>query len=237
MAEIELFSYVKGQSCIHKTHPTLKIILLAIISISITYCTPLYLYYYLSLLLLGLYISKIKKIFNEIKYIVFILITLILFQIVLVRDFSVESLLSIGIYILRICALLFMGRIFTGTTKPEDITPGLYNILRNKKLAENISLTIRLVPTFLISWGEIKETLNSRGLYLRKNPLYILKYITIPMLIETFKKSDSISVAMESRCYYGWIKKDVINNKIDIKLIILVIIPHLLRIKMLLQQG
>lgn len=237
MAEIKLFTYTKGQSPIHKTHPTLKIILLAIISISITYCSALYLYYYLSLLLLGLYISKIKNIFNEIKYITFISITLILFQIILVRDFSVDSILSIGIYILKICALLLMGRIFTGTTKPEDITPGLYNILRNKKLAENISLTIRLVPTFLISWGEIKETLNSRGLYLRKNPLYILKNITIPMLIETFKKSDSISIAMESRCYKGWIKNDVIDNKIDIILIVLVIIPHLLRIKMLLPLG
>lgn len=237
MAEIELFTYDKGCSRLHKTHPTLKIIILSVISISITYGSNFYLVYYLLLLLLGFYTSGIKKVFNELKYILFISLSLLLFQLLLKGDFSIEAILTIGIYILRIFLIILMGRLFTGTTRPEDITPGLFNILRNKKLTENISLTIRLVPTFFIGWAEINETLNSRGLYMRKNPIYILKNISIPLLIETFKNADIISQAMESRCYTGWVKTEATETKIDFLIIFLVTIPHLQLIKMLLPLG
>lgn len=235
MAEIVLFSYEKGDSKIHKLHPTLKILLLSLISISITYGSIFTVIYYILFIALGFYISGIEGDIRQSKYIVFLTIMVILFQIVFTGDFSLETILITALYVVRISLIIFMGKLFTATTKPDDITPSIYNLLPSMSIAENISLTIRLIPTFLISWSEINQTLKSRGLYLRKNPFYILRNITIPLLIETFRKSDTISSSMESRCYSKWVKCKVSENRIDILIILLAILPHLPQIKMLLQ--
>lgn len=234
MASIELFSYKNGNSRLHKAHPTLKILLITLTSYSITYGSGYQLIYYLVLILIGFKTTGLKSLFRGLKYILFIILSLLLFQIIINRDLTLCNLFSNLLYAVRISEVILIGTLFTGSTNPADITPGLYNIIRNKKIAENISLTIRLVPTFLISWREIEQSLNSRGLYLRKDPFYIIKNITIPLLVETFKKADTISMAMESRCYNGWMKEETVNKEIDIKLIILVILPHLLQIRRLL---
>lgn len=237
MAQIELFSYKKGYSKLHRAHPTLKIVLLFVVSFSITYGNGYQLFFYLGLILVGFYTARLNSLFSKLKYILFLAITLILFQVILVGDLTKSTWVSNLIYLAKMTEIILIGTLFSATTRPEDITPGLYNIIRNKKIAENISLTIRLVPTFLISWRSIEESLDARGLYLKKRLIYILKNISIPMLVETFKKADSISEAMESRCYDGWVEQKSTESKIDVILIILVILPHLPRIKMLLLQG
>lgn len=237
MANLDLFSYTKVNSRLHRTHPTLKIVLLSLISFSIVYGSKYALIYYLILIIFGFITSKLTLLFHQFKYLLFITISITLFQIVINRDFSIIAIVNTLIYILRITEVILLGNLFTGTTRPQDITQGLYNIIRNKKLSENISLTIRLIPTFLISWNEIEQSLNSRGLYLRKNPFVLLKNISIPIIVDTFKKADSISTAMESRCYSGWIEEKVRDTNIDIPLIIIVILPYLLWIGMLVQSG
>lgn len=227
MADIKLFIYQKGSSSIHKTHPTQKILLLILTSYFLTTGSLYILLYYLVVILLGFYISKldIKLLFKDLKYLLVLTIIITIFQ---------GSIKNSLIYTLRIGEMLILGTIFTGTTKPNEIAPGLYKLIRNRKIAQNISLTINLIPTFLIGWKEINQSLNSRGLYLSKNPFRKLFGIAIPLLIETFKKSEDISMAMESRAYSGWNNTEIEDNKINIIMLIIFISPFLLLIKKLL---
>lgn len=226
MAKIELFIYKEGRSFLHRLHPTLKIVLMMILAFQVTYGSLYIISYYLLITLIGFYSTKIKIPFKEVRYILFLYIILLLTK---------TGLLTSLIYMLRIIIIIFSGALFTGTTRPDDITPGLYKILRVKKLCQNISLTIKIIPSFLIAWNEIEENLKSRGLYIRRNPFRILFNTAIPLLIETFRKSENLSIAMESRFYNGWIEKDIIEKKINIPLIIIITIPYLQQIKMLVQ--
>ncbi len=227
MADINIFIYKKGNSLIHQLHPTLKIVLMILSSYLITTGETLLLFYYITIILFAFFISKLSLslLLKDLRYLLILGVIISLFE---------SSIYSGLIYTARIGEMLLLGTIFTGTTRPEDIAPGLFKIIRNKKIAQNISLTIGLVPTFLISWKEIESCLNSRGLYIRKNPFRILNGIVLPLLIETFKKADYISMAMESRCYTGWMEEEITDTKINIPIIILIILPYLISIGRLL---
>lgn len=227
MAELNIFIYKKGNSIIHKLHPTLKVILMVLSSYVITTGNNFILLYYISIIIFGFFISKLplKLLLKDLKYLLFLGVIISL---------SESSIISGLIYTVRIGEMILLGTIFTGTTRPEDIAPGLFKIIRSRRIAQNIALTIGLIPTFLISWKEIESSLNSRGLYIRKNPLRILNGIVLPLLIETFKKADSISMAMESRCYTGWVEEEIRDTRINIPIIILIIFPYPLLIGKLL---
>lgn len=239
MAQIDFFTYNKKNTILHKTHPTLKIILIALLSITVTRGSLLELIYSVALITVSYFAAQIpfKSLIKELRYIIFLIASLTLFQFLLGGLSFIESLNSAGYYGLRIAGLITLGSIFINTTKPQEISPGVYNIVRNKQVSEFISLTIKLVPTFIIGWSRVDESLKSRGLYFSKNPFRIMKHISIPLLVETFKRADSISTSMESRGYKGWIKADIENKKISVFLIIPVIIPYLLQIKTLLQPD
>lgn len=186
MADINIFIYKKGHSILHKINSSIKIIITIIFSIIIAKGSSITLIISGAVLFWGLLHSKIgiKTLFNR-----FLLIVLPIF------------LIMAPFYTIKLIELLLLGTIFVGTTKPQDIATGIFTITRNSTISKNLALTINLIPTFLISWREIETTLNSRGIYLRKNPFVIMKNIAIPLLIETFRKADNISIAMESRCY------------------------------------
>ncbi|MGL1890278.1 MAG: energy-coupling factor transporter transmembrane protein EcfT [Spirochaetaceae bacterium] len=239
MASVNLFIYQLGDSTIHKMHPTLKILLSSLLTIQIVKANYYTLTYITILILFGFYVSKLsfKLILKDLRYVIFLSITLIFFQIIFSVDTVLESVIYSLTYVLRVTLMILLGTLFTGTTPPQDITPALFKIIKIKKIAEYLSLTIRLIPTFLISWKEIEMSLNSRGLYLVKNPFKIMSRISIPLLVETFKRADMVSMAMESRSYTGWLVNDVTTKEINIKAILFVTLPvlikFLLQIKML----
>ncbi len=236
MAEINLFIYKDGDSRLHRIHPTLKIILLICSSTLIYRGDLLTLCYYSFLIFLTFLLCRLSfsQLLKDLKYIFVIGLFLVLFQVILTNYNRVDIIKSSAVYLLKLGLMILLGTIFTSTTKPDQITPAIYTIIRNKKLAESISLTIRLIPTFIISWKDVEESLNSRGLYLIKNPLRFIKAVSIPILLELFKKADSISMAMDSRCYNGWRKEEITSKKIDPIVTILALLPTLLLIKKLL---
>lgn len=239
MDQISFFTYTPKNTVIHKTHPTLKIILIALLSIKVMRGDLAVQFYSMGVIMISYFISQIpvKSLIKELKYTLFLTITLTLFN-YLLGDYSFRDSLDLSIlYSIRIFSVITLGSVFINTTKPQDITPGIYNIFRIKKLSEYISLTIKLIPTFLIGWSRVNESLKSRGLYLSRNPFRLMKHISIPLLVETFKRADTIAVSMESRAYKGWIKTDIENKKMPVYLIVPVILPYLLQIGMLLLQD
>jgi len=226
LANINLFTYCRGDSVLHRCHPTLKIVSMILISVLITKGSLFMTLYFLSIVIISYIVSKLKfrLILKDVKYLVLLLVLLLIIQ----RDPGVY------LYILKIGIILAFGTIFTGTTRPNDISPGLYKIFPNKFIARNIGLTINLIPTFIISWQEIEIALKSRGLYLRKNPFRIIIGLGIPLVIQTFKKADTISLAMESRLFTGNYLGDIEAREINPLVIIPSVLPLLLLLKKLL---
>ena len=64
-----------------------------------------------------------------------------------------------------------------------------------------MSLIVRFIPVVL---GQMRQTLDaqrSRGVENRKNPVYRLVTLAIPLFRRIFEDADRLAVAMESRCF------------------------------------
>lgn len=231
VAEINLFQYRVGTTLIHRMHPTLKILLILLISIQVTYGNTYNLIYYVLLILI--YRRGLSR--SELYYGLYITLTLTLFQSISIKEFNIQVLFQSLIYSLRFIIVISMGNLFISTTRPESISQAIYNLLRNRKLSENISLSLRTFPIFIESWKQCHTALKARNFYNRKNPFYRLTWISIPLLIETFKKSHDISLTLETRCYSGWIPEEITDRDINKWVIIIILIPYLLQIGMLLR--
>jgi energy-coupling factor transporter transmembrane protein EcfT len=100
-----------------------------------------------------------------------------------------------------------MGLSFVSTTRPSEIKAAVqwfldpFPFIPAKRIATMMSLIMRFMPVFL---GQAKETADAqraRGVENRKNPLYRLKKLLIPLMRRTFTTADKLAVAMEARCY------------------------------------
>jgi len=60
---------------------------------------------------------------------------------------------------------------------------------------------MRFIPVILNQAKETAEAQRARGVENRKNPVYRLTKLGIPLIRRTFENADRLIVAMESRCY------------------------------------
>ena len=107
----------------------------------------------------------------------------------------------------RLLIVIMTGVLFVTTTRPSEIKAAVEWMLKpfpgipEKKIAFMMSLTVRFVP---IIFQQAKETLaaqRARGIENRKNPIYRLRMLGIPLMRRTFEQADRISLAMMARCY------------------------------------
>jgi energy-coupling factor transporter transmembrane protein EcfT len=64
-----------------------------------------------------------------------------------------------------------------------------------------MGLIVRFIPVILNQAKETAEAQRARCLENRKNPLYRLVRLGIPLIRGTFEQADRLIVAMEARCY------------------------------------
>jgi biotin transport system permease protein len=64
-----------------------------------------------------------------------------------------------------------------------------------------IGLIMRFVPVILDQAKETSKAQRVRGVENRKNPVYRLIKLAIPLIRRTFESADKLAVAMEARCY------------------------------------
>lgn len=105
--------------------------------------------------------------------------------------------------------LLFItyAAVFTGTTTPGEMRDGLTAMLKPipfipaVRIATMISLTLTFVPLLFDRLRTVAEAQASRCVFLRKNPVYRFKALTIPVIISVAGSVDAIADSMESRSY------------------------------------
>jgi len=112
-----------------------------------------------------------------------------------------------GLSAWRLFSVIILGIIFSSTTKISEIKSVVEWFLRpipfvpEQKAAMMISLVFRFVPVIFEKANEISAAQRARCVENRKNPLYRIQKIAIPLILRTFSHADKLTEAMEARLY------------------------------------
>ncbi len=167
-----------------------------------------------------------RKVIQSVKPLLFILVITALLNILATNSgtvyahwtiFTISSggLFNALIFTLRVGLMLFGASLLTLTTSPIDLTDGMESILRPfariglpaHELAMMTSIALRFLPTFMDEGIRIKHAQESRGaVFDAGGPIARLKLLVpllAPLFASAFRHADTLSMAMESRCYHG----------------------------------
>lgn len=132
--------------------------------------------------------------------------------IIRISEAGFESAAFIGT---RVLLLLLSASLLTLTTTTLDITDAFDHLLRPftrigvpaHELSMMMGLALRFLPQFTIELRTIYRAQISRGASLAMNPfkdgLPIISSLIIPLFTSAFRHAETLSSAMEARCYHG----------------------------------
>lgn len=214
-----LFHYIPGNSILHRINPGIKLIILLGYSILIFQLSLPVLFVILLAEVLLIFMAKIgiKQILKELKrFFLFMLIIFILrayssngltIVVKVIPLPSLHGLLAGGYVVLRLCMVIFLGLLFTSTTKINHLQNVLYSFFSRipffpaARIATLMSLTIGSFPLLLDKLQEVDEARKARCIQSNRNPVYQILSFTLPLFIHILKRADDITCAMEARCY------------------------------------
>jgi len=107
----------------------------------------------------------------------------------------------------RLTLIIMACSVISGTTSLSSLRNAVEWILRpfpfisEVRIATMVSLTFILIPLIFDNYIEIMDAQKSRCIQLQKKPALRIKYISFPLLTQTFRRADEIINAMESRNY------------------------------------
>lgn len=217
MAELTAFHFRPGTSLLHTLDVRFKILSFVLISISSIKAYPPALSILTLTVFYAILISclQFKSILKELRYFFVLLVFIFIARAVFVQTSPLVDQQAVawqGIYdgalvCWRLLLVVLFGLIFVSTTRPSDIRTAVewflipFPFIPGKRVATMMSLIMRFVPLILDQARETIDAQRSRGAENRKNPVYRLIKLIIPIMIRTFEKADKLAVAMEARCY------------------------------------
>jgi len=108
----------------------------------------------------------------------------------------------------RLLLVVMMGVLMIITTRPAHIRAAVAQLLAplpgiaGHKLATMMGLIVRFIPVILDHAHLVSEAQQARCVHLRRNPLYRIPYLVVPLMRRTFLHADTLCDAMEARCYH-----------------------------------
>ena len=217
MAELTTFSYISGESPLHRMDARFKIVLIVLLSLV---SLSLYLIKLgtFTVLLLGIILSArlpLKKGFRELRYFLILLCFVFVARLLSTGgpalidlkfvNLSIQGLHDGVLVCWRLAFIMMLGFTFIATTRPSAIKAAVQWFLKpfpfipEKKVAVMMGLILRFVPVIFDQARETQEALKARGVENRKNPVYRLAKLGFPLLRRTFERADELSTAMEAR--------------------------------------
>lgn len=192
--------YVSRRSPIHRLSANWKLLLLAIAGVAVVYIQALLgLASLLGLTLLLFRIAKLslKLVWQQLRPILPLLISLLIIQGVL------QNWHFAFVVVLRLLVLMLLASLVTFTTRMSDMIDalqlGLQPLARfgvqPARVSMMLAIAIRFVPVLLEQAQTIREAQWARGL--DRNGLALL----VPLLIKTLKLADDLTDALDARCY------------------------------------
>jgi len=210
--------YIPGNSILHRADPRTKIIVAALIITALfSYLSWLPVLSVLGIIVLLMIAAKISvrpmlKMMRPLG--VLILFTLIIHSINWQPlGFSLEGFARGGLFTLRLVDVMMLSLLVTLTTSPVALTDGLTLLMKPLRkirvpiddIAIILSIALRYIPTILEEALTIVRAQTARGApFSEGNILIRLKAwipVIIPLLVQLFRRADTLALAMESRCY------------------------------------
>jgi energy-coupling factor transporter transmembrane protein EcfT len=219
MASVTAFHYQSGNTLIHALDARFKLILTALISITLLHVSAWALVGVSGMLAvlcwhIGLPLLDAVK---ELRYL-FILLFMVFVARVLSTSgetlvqiafmaVSKQGLVDGGLVCWRLLLIVLLGLVLVSTTRVSEIKQSVAWFFKpvpgmpEKRLATMLGLIVRFIPVILAKAGEVTAAQQARGVGSRKNPLFRLKAFTIPLLRGVFRDAGNLASAMEARCY------------------------------------
>ena len=219
MAELTVFSFQPGTSLLHKLDVRFKLLFLILISlvslgggftglgILTGLVTALIIYSRLPL----------KSGFKEFRFFLIFLLLILLARMLTTPGTALIEIKSIaitrpglmsGVLICwRLVIIALLGYLFVFTTSSSVIKAAVEWFLKpaafipGRRIATMMGLIVRFIPVILNQAKETAEAQRARCVEYRKNPLYRLVRLGVPLIRRTFEQADRLIVAMEARCY------------------------------------
>ena len=217
MAELTSFSYIAGDSLLHRLDARFKIAFVIFISL-VGLNANLLALGILTLILLGIILRTRLPLFSGLKEMRYFLILLLLIFVARVLSTDGTPLIDLdyitvsteGIYngILvcwRLALIVMLGFAFISTTPPAAIKSAVQWFLKpvplvpEKKVAVMMGLILRFVPVIFNQAGATAAALKARAVENRKNPVYRLTKFGFPLMRRVFERADDLVIALEAR--------------------------------------
>ena len=219
MAELTALSYCCGKSILHKLDVRFKLFFLVLISYTVIKAdiAALFLLSFVLITVLVYIRFPIISSSKDLRYF-FILILLVFFA----RAFSTPGSALIewrfivvskqGVYegvvvCWRLFLVVFLSLSFVTTTRPSEIKAAVewflipFPFIPRKRIAIMMSLIMRFMPVIYEQVKDTADAQRARCIENKKNPIYRLIKLLIPVIRRTFEGADDLVLAMEARCF------------------------------------
>jgi energy-coupling factor transport system permease protein len=229
VGDVVLGRFYAADSLLHRMDPRIKLTITVVYMVASVLAVNLWGVAMLTLFTtVAILCSNIpvRKVLQSIKPLLFILVITALLNILATNSgtvymhwviFTISSggLFNALVFTLRVGLMLCGASLLTLTTSPVDLTDGMESILQpftrfglpSHELAMMTSIALRFLPTFMDEAIRIKHAQESRGaIFDAGGPIARLKLVVpllAPLFASAFRHADTLSMAMESRCYNG----------------------------------
>lgn len=219
VAELTVFAYRRLPSVLHKLDARIKLVSLVSISMVTLAAGPLAMAMATGLAVVAFHQTRVPLIrfLCEIKYFLMLLLFVFLARCLTtpgqaVFPWEVLSVswqgMGLGAMICwRLLVIVVLSMCLTATTSPGHIRGAIEWLLRpvpfipQRRVGTMIGLMMRFIPVILTRAREISDAQRARGIENRKNPIYRMRMLSMPLLRRTFVTADRLAMAMEARCY------------------------------------
>lgn len=221
MGELSAFSFLSGQSSLHRLDARLKLLGLILISLLSLEAGGVSLSV-LSLIMMilaadcGLALTRLA---TELRYFFFLLLLVFIAralstpgEIVWQWRFihiTVAGVVSGLLICWRLLIIIVASLLLVHSTRISRITGAVRWYLRpipfinETRVALMMGLVVRFIPGLLLRVNETADAQRARCVENRKNPIYRLRVLVIPWLKNTFLEADELVQAMQARGFTG----------------------------------
>lgn len=219
MIELATYRYRYGTSVLHQLDVRFKLIFLVMISFVSLQAYVLALLV-LTIILLALTLNAgqtAKSLWTLLRYACFFLVLIFIARALStpgspIFEYKIVTVTREGIYggvmvCWRLTIVILIGLLFVATTRTSEVKAAVewfldpVPFIPAKRVSIMISLVIRFIPVILDQAKETADAQRARAVENRKNPVYRLKKLLIPLMRRTFERADKLAMAMEARCY------------------------------------
>ena len=219
MIELTAYRYRSGTSVLHQLDVRFKLIFLVMISFVSLQAHGSALSV-LTITLLALMINAgqtAKSLLTLLRYAIIFLVLIFIARALStpgspVFEYKTVTVTREGIYggamvCWRLVIVILIGLSFVATTRTSEVKAAIEWFLSPvpfipaQRVSIMMSLVIRFIPVILDQAKETADAQRARGVENRKNPVYRLRKLLIPLMRRTFERADKLAMAMEARCY------------------------------------